>query len=288
MIKGYSNLSNLEKYEVYKFVNRNEDSEKSLDEIDDLFNNKANGYGEGSLFCFIDNKVVGKVSIVLEVCKELGCAYIYSHDILEGFENKELVVIDLTNTAIEIAKKHNPTSIYLCAGNKEHLRILENLGYKGEYVSLSMTLDDKLLREKTLDLIKLSNENKEIYLNIINDSFSDMPHGIYHYITDIEKYINKSDENNHFFMVAKDNNIIGFMNVEIEKDRGLFDIGLCKEYRGKGYGKSLLETAIDFLNKKSVENVELIVIKKNKIAYNMYKNRGFKDKLILGYWMEVK
>lgn len=246
MIKGYLELNNEEKHEVYKFVNRNEDTEKSLDEIENLFNNKVNGYGEGSLFCFIDNRVVGKVSLVLEVCKALGAIYIYSNEILEKFENKELVVTDLTNAAIIAAKKHNPSSIYLCAGNKEHLSILENLGYKQEYVSINMILDDKSLREKTLDLIKLSDENKEIYLDIINKSFSDMPHGTYHYITDVEKYINKADENNHFFMVAKDNNIIGFMNAEIEKDRGLFDIGLCKKYRGKGYGKPLLETTINF------------------------------------------
>lgn len=288
MIKRYLELNNAEKHEVYKFANRNGDTEKSLDEIEDLFNNKVNGYGEGSLFCFIDNKVVGKVSLVLEVCKELGAIYIYSHEILEDFENKELVLINLTNAAIEVAKKNNPNSIYLGVGNKEHLKILENLGYKQEYVSLSMTLDDKSLREKTLDLIRLSNENKEIYLDIINKSFSDMPHGTYHHITDVEKYIDKADENNHFFMVAKDKNIIGFMNVEIEKSRGLFDIGLCKEYRGNGYGKLLLETAIDFLNKKSVGNIELIVIKKNNRAYSMYKNRGFKEKSILGYWMEVK
>lgn len=35
-----------------------------------------------------------------------------------------------------------------------------------------------------------------------------------------------------------------------------------KEYRGKGYGKKLLETAIQFLNEKEVEEICLTVIEK--------------------------
>ena len=115
-----------------------------------------------------------------------------------------------------------------------------------------------------------------------------MPHGTFCYLSDIEEYINKANDKNYFFMVKKDNDIIGFMNPEIREEKGIFDIGLCKKYRGKGYGKKLLETAIDFLSKKEVESIELIVIEKNTVAYNMYKKRGFKEKSVLSYWIEVK
>ena len=288
IIKGYLELNEIERNEVYKFVNRNCDTKKSLKEREEIFNKRINGYGEGSLFCFIDKKVVGKILVVLEVVKKLGTIYIYSMDVLENIEDKKQVVVNLINGALTVPKRYNPSSIFLSASNIELLKIFEELGYKHEYYSLTMHLEDKIVRGKTLDLLTLSNENKEKYLEVINKSFSDMPHGTYHYISDIEEYIKMANENNYFFMVAKDNDIVGFMNIEIEKDRGLFDIGLCKECRGKGYGKKILETAIDFLNKKSVENIELIVIKKNYRAYNMYKNRGFEEKSILGYWMEVK
>lgn len=68
----------------------------------------------------------------------------------------------------------------------------------------------------------------------------------------------------------------------------MFDIRLFSEYRGNWYGKELLETAINFLIKKSIENIELIVIEKNKLAYNMYAKREFKEKEVLNYWLEIK
>lgn len=287
MIKGYLELNDLEKDEVYKFENRNSENKKSLEEIEKIFNNKANGYGEGSLFYFVDFKLLGKINIILEACEELGKVYINSVDILENIKDKKQVVENLINGAITVSRKHNPISIFLGANNEEILNIFEELGYKREYVSFKMSLEDRSLRGEILDLVSLNNENKYKYLEVINKSFSDMPHGAYHYISDIENYINISNENNNFFMVVKDNEIIGFLNVEIEKGKGLFDIGICKEYRGRGFGKALLETAIDFLNKKTIEKIELYVIEKNYKAYNMYKKRGFKEEEVLRHWMEI-
>ena len=65
----------------------------------------------------------------------------------------------------------------------------------------------------------------------------------------------------YFFIVTRDNKNIGFLNIVIN-NIGMFDIGLCSEYRGNWYSKELLETAINFLIKKSSENIEVIVIEK--------------------------
>ena len=63
--------------------------------------------------------------------------------------------------------------------------------------------------------------------------------------------------------------------------------GTLKEYRGKGYGKKLLETAIQYLNEKQVEEICLTVIEQNDIAYKMYKKRGFKVYHKLSDWIEL-
>ena len=114
-----------------------------------------------------------------------------------------------------------------------------------------------------------------------------MPHGTWLDDEGLNEYLNCEEENKYYFMVKEGNKIIGFMNSEIENDEGIFDIGLCKEYRNKGYGKRLLETAIYFLNSKKVENISLIVIEKNKVAYEMYKKRGFFKENIISYWIEL-
>ncbi|MDD6796347.1 MAG: GNAT family N-acetyltransferase [Clostridiaceae bacterium] len=53
-------------------------------------------------------------------------------------------------------------------------------------------------------------------------------------------------------------------------------MGLHEKYRGQGLGKKLLETSIEMLKRKCIKKISLIVIGKNKVAYNMYQKRGFK------------
>ena len=48
-----------------------------------------------------------------------------------------------------------------------------------------------------------------------------------------------------------------------------------------------METAIKFLVDKNVDKIGLIVIEKNKVAYELYKKRGFiKEKTIIE-WIEL-
>ncbi|MBK1813838.1 GNAT family N-acetyltransferase [Clostridium sp. YIM B02505] len=63
------------------------------------------------------------------------------------------------------------------------------------------------------------------------------------------------DDNNCYFIAALNGQEIGFLLFEIEDGKAVFDLGLKKSFRGNGYGKMLLETAIDFLNKKKVPYV---------------------------------
>lgn len=288
MIKKYLNLNVVEKKLVRDFINRKEDNKKSLDEIDNMFNNKMYGYGKGSVFYFLDNKVVGKTNIVLEVVKELGTIYIHCLDVLEEVYNQEVIIKELLDYAIAIAKDYKPNEILLGERNKNRLKILEKFDLYSEYKSLRMYLEDRSKKEKCLDLIPLSTENKLEYLSFYNDSFSDMPHGSYICIDEVEEYIKNSNEENYYFLVSINGINIGFMNCTIQNRQGLFDIGLCKDYRGKGYGKCLLETAIDFLNRKNAVKINLIVIEKNAIAYCMYKKRGFKEESIINYWTKIK
>ena len=287
MIKRYLNLNDAEKSLVMDFINRKDDNKKSLDEIDSMFNNKMYGYGIGSLFYFIDEQVVGKINIVLEVVKEPGTIFIHHLDVLEVLDNQDVIIKELIDNAITIANEYKPNEILLGERNKNRLKVLEKFDLYSEYKSLRMYLEDTIKKENCLDLNPLSIDNKLEYLSIYNDSFSDMPHGSYIYIDEVEEYLIDSNEGNYYFMVSVNNINIGFMNCIIKNRQGLFDIGLCKDYRGKGYGKHLLETAIDFCNRKNVLKINLIVIEKNAIAHKMYEKRGFKEESIISYWIKI-
>jgi len=287
LIKRYLNLNDAEKSLVMDFINRKEDNKKSLDEIDSMFNNKMYGYGRGSLFYFLDEQVVGKINIVLEVVKELGTIFIHHLDVLEVLDNEHVIIKELIDNAITIANEYKPNEILLGERNKNRLKVLEKFDLYSEYKSLRMYLEDRSKKENCLDLNPLSIDNKLEYLSIYNDSFSDMPHGSYIYIDEVEEYLKNSNTENYYFMVSVNKINIGFMNCIIQNRQGLFDIGLCKAYRGKGYGKRLLETAIDFCNRNNVLKINLIVIEKNAIAHKMYEKRGFKEESIISYWIKI-
>ena len=135
--------------------------------------------------------------------------------------------------------------------------------------------------------MSVSEKNKEEYLNVYNKSFSDIPHGRYFEMGDVDQYLNDNSEN-RYYLVKDKNKLIGFMNIEVENKVGSFDIGLSNEFRGIGYGKRLLETAIYTLNEVNVDKVTLTVIEKNSIALNMYLKRGFVVDSILSHWIEIK
>lgn len=290
VIKKYLNLSDAEKKLVKDFINRKENSEKSIEEIEKMFNNKMYGYGKGALFYFIEGQVLGKINIVLEVVEELGNIFIHCLEVLEDLDIaiKEEIIKELINKAIEVSEEYNPKEILLGERNKDKLKVLEKLNLYSRYKAVKMYLEDREKKENCLNLISLSEKNKVEYWGAYNDSFNDMPHGSYIYINEVEEYLRKASNENYYFMVSTDNTTIGFMNCVIENGQGIFDIGLRKAYRGKGYGKRLLETAIDFLNEKRVYKINLIVIEKNQIAYNMYKKRGFKEESVISYWIKIK
>lgn len=288
LIKCYIELNEIEKNLVLDFVNRKIDKKKNIDDIDDMFISKIYDFGHGALFYFKLGQVVGKINIVLEVVRELGTAYIHFLDILEDLEYEEMVIKALIDNAISVANEYSANIILLGERDSQRLKTLEKIGFHKHYRSIKMYLEDRDLRESCLSLTPLSQENKLEYLRIYNDSFSDMPHGTVLDINGVREHLEKADNENYYFIVRANDLHIGFLNCTIENNEGFFDIGLCKNYRGKGYGKQLLETAINFLNEKKLQKIYLIVIEKNIIAYNMYKKRDFKEESTLSNWIIIK
>lgn len=287
MIKRFKDLNEEEIKAVKIYLNKIEKNDKSEEEIKKEFNEKVYNFGEGVLFSFKEKEVVGKTLIVLEAVKHLSVIYIHSLDVGEDVEEKVSIVKELLEAAIKLGEDKKCGKILLGIRNERVIKILSELGYRVEYKSYTMKLENRDTIDSSLELITLSEENKNEYLDVFNKSFSDMPHGCYYEIEDIEKYL-KDNSLNRYYLVSDKNNIIGFMNIEINDKVGSFDIGLCKEYRGIGYGKKILEKAIEILNTMKAEKVTLIVIGENKIALNMYLKRGFEIEHTLSDWIKIK
>lgn len=250
MIKSFLELNENEKILALEFIKENENSDLSLEQIQKEVLGKICNYGEGVLFYLDEDEIKGKISVILEVANKLKTIYI-NKVICSTFDKK--VLQGLIDEAHVLANKYKAKKVLLGIRNEGLLNLCGQLELKKAYSSFNMVLNNRGKISDVLDKVKLSNKN----------------------------------DNEDYFIVLYKNEKIGFLNTTINDTKAFFDIGLIKEYRGKGYGKKILETAIQFLTEKQVEEICLTVIEKNNIAYEMYKKRGFEVYNKLSDWIEL-
>ncbi|MDC7243505.1 MAG: GNAT family N-acetyltransferase [Sphaerochaetaceae bacterium] len=94
-------------------------------------------------------------------------------------------------------------------------------------------------------------------------------------------------ENSDFgtiFIVKVDNHIVGMLNILYtfstalgSKVAILEDLIIDKEHRGKGYGKKLVDFALEDCKAKGCKRVTLLTDHTNDIAKEFYNKMGFED-----------
>jgi ribosomal-protein-alanine N-acetyltransferase len=82
-----------------------------------------------------------------------------------------------------------------------------------------------------------------------------------------------------FFVFCDADKIIGYAGLQIVLDEGyVTNIAVTKEARGRGIGKALIETLVNFSKEKSLAFISLEVRESNIPAISLYKKFGFEDK----------
>lgn len=67
---------------------------------------------------------------------------------------------------------------------------------------------------------------------------------------------------------------------------GIFDIMVSGEFRGRGFGRRIMEGLLSLGTSRGVEHAYLQVMLDNPVALNLYKSLGFRE--IYKYWYRVK
>lgn len=85
---------------------------------------------------------------------------------------------------------------------------------------------------------------------------------------------------NHYktIMYVEDGIPIGYAHIDYDIINNKYWFGICvvSEYQGRGIGKKLINTIINYFNNSSIDRLYLTVDKTNTVAYNMYLKYGFK------------
>ncbi len=287
MTRNYLQLNKYEAEKLLEFINRNKINKMSFEDMEKQNRAEEFDFGKGVIVIIDEENIIGTASVVLKECKEKGIAYVIKVDINENSEDNNSAICQIIKESKDLTAKYGANQVFLGTKDDEIIKILKNLGMEKQYSVIRMKLEDRKVECKSLDLIKLSDRNKNRFLTIYNNSFREVPNGATLTEKEVEEYVKSAGENNCYYIVTVNNEKVGFLQFKIENYIGEFDLGLIQEVRGKGYGKQLLETAISFLNEKKVAEINLTVVTKNEVALNMYKKRGFIESELLSDWFQV-
>jgi len=203
---------------------------------------------------------------------------------LYSFENN---LDQKINYCENIFRQNNLPIIYRIIECEEHKIIdkrLEELEYQKIYLSSVQICNDiKRINNKAgqITINKVLNENwrKCFYqcnnitsietINIIEN----MLNNIRQSIISVYKMDNETFAGCGYGVIEK-----GFV--------GLFDIIVKEEFRGKGYGKEIVEAILEKAEETGIKKAYLSVANDNMIAKKMYEKLGFKE--IYKYWYRKK
>ena len=120
-----------------------------------------------------------------------------------------------------------------------------------------------------LVIIDFSIKNIDQILEFEKESFSN------HWTK--QMFLSESENKfSHFKICMADDLIIGFIIYRIVLEEAeILNIVIGNQFRGKSFGRQLLNYAINNIKENKVKNIFLEVNERNIIAQNLYKNGGF-------------
>lgn len=178
--------------------------------------------------------------------------------------------------------KKNCNFSYDCEKNSYNFDVLKYLGFvqKEGTLVLHLSIEDNmpLLIQENLEFeILKKGRDEQIRCEMQNEIFKNetrIPLSIEDiYLDEVQNYY--FDDGSIF--IKKDGNYIGYGQIIIEDNMPVIvNFGILKEYRGKGFSKSLLAYLIKIIKYNGFSDVMIKVKTTNKIALHLYEEIGFK------------
>lgn len=289
------NITNLNKNNLFHFKNLNNTR---------LSFNNLNGdflfvYKNSSFF---DKILLKKQVFLLKDSKEYYGYLWYSKKTSYYLINslnfkKEFMKAEYISNLLDCLKK-NSIFKYICENNGFNISLLKESGFHVDKCTLEMDLKLKdIVPLKPQDMIK----SKEIYFKTLKQNKEEY---IRCHIQN-EVFKNKTrepitindillDENQHYYLpegaifVMENNKHIGYGQIILLGHIPVIvNVGILKEYRGRGLGKALVYYLLDIIKKLNYKEAIITVDSINKVALNLYKDCGFKSNKEI-YTMEFK
>ncbi len=178
--------------------------------------------------------------------------------------------------------KNLPTIFKVLSYHDEIENELEARGYLKKDESIVMALDLSRLDKKPMDGVTIDNKFSSRWV----DHFIKHVSSAKHFDSTYRKIFHSIDGDIICASIEIDGQVVAFGYGYIHDNMlGLFDIYVCVEERGKGYGRKI----VDALIMNSIDRAKkayLQVVKDNNVAITLYKDLGFHE--IYRYWYRIK
>ncbi len=127
----------------------------------------------------------------------------------------------------------------------------------------------------------------ELLRGMYNDAFRYVCNA-QHYTPEYVKAL-FNQENHRLQFIVRQNDVIGFCEYVLYEDHILIEaIGIKKQYRGRGLGKSVMHALYDVILNEGMHKAALTVSSANAPAVNLYVKEGFKTQGIRSFWYVVQ
>ncbi len=159
------------------------------------------------------------------------------------------------------------------------IRFAEVRGFSPKEYSWKMDMDVREWNKKELEPgMQIRNIDKEdalVYADIMTNGFKKPGEEPYDEKIHSKLFI---QPNTRAFFLQKDAEIVATAAINLEEglDRGyIYNVAVYDKFRGKGYGKLMLEHCVGFVKGSGLSRASLIVDGDNYNALKLYKNIGF-------------
>ncbi|TMD75962.1 MAG: GNAT family N-acetyltransferase, partial [Chloroflexi bacterium] len=149
----------------------------------------------------------------------------------------------------------------------EHKMVLADFKERGEY-------------KERISLRKAGPEDVEDLAVIRATSFG-------HSVEGTKRNILQNMQNPHvqYYLGKREEVAVGCLNVdEWEKEFGIYGFAVLLPYRGRGFGRQLLELVIKEVRAASEKRIALEVETENDTAIGLYRSCGFRETTTYGYY----
>lgn len=308
-IKQFNLISSLQKKELYNFIKCTDLTyNKTYIEMNIIYESDTFNEGNSVFILFHKGKIRGSAALITKEISINGEAFITDICVRkDNIENENIhlnSILKISNTesflqfliemVVKYCNKFSYKSIKIGIRESEIYLIpyINKLEFNHIYDAVIMRYkEDKNMHlkvNKEMELRPLCIFNSHEYMNIHNDAFKNSPNGGSIDEVEVKDYIVQYANNEDMIGICYfEKKPCGIYELSIDGNTGWVDtLGITPKFQNSGLGSSLIMKCIEKLYEKKLNEIKLLVITSNKIAVELYKNKGFEEESVFSYWFE--